>query len=155
MTQISLQNPVFCTYLIAASLMILKMAGQAWMTVYRMTKVKGGYRSPEDVKRSPFNPQPSADQTMPNEYVERSRRIHQNDGENIPLFLVVGFLLVVVAPPLWIAQVVFYGYAATRILHTIAYATAQLHDVRAMLWTPGSLLIIGTAGYLLVRAVGY
>ena len=155
MTQIALENPVFRTYLIAASLMILKMAGQAWMTVYRMTKVKGGYRSPEDVKRSPFNPQPSPDQTAPNEYVDRSRRIHQNDGENIPLFLVVGFLLVMVAPPLWIAQVVFYGYAGTRILHTIAYATAQLHDVRAMLWTPGSLLIIGMAGYLLVRAAGY
>jgi glutathione S-transferase len=155
MTQLALENPVFRTYLIAASLMILKMAGQAWMTVYRMTKVKGGYRSPEDVKPSPFNPRPSPDQTAPNEYVERSRRIHQNDGENIPLFLVVGALFVIVAPPLWVAQAVFYGYAATRILHTIAYGTAQLHDVRAMLWTPGSLMILGMAGYVLARAAGY
>jgi len=155
MTQLTIENPVFRTYLIAASLMILKMAGQAWVTVYRMMKVKGGFRSPEDVKRSPFNPQASPDQTAPNETVERSRRIHQNDGENIPLFLVVGILLVIVAPPLWVAQMVFYGYAVTRFLHTIAYATAQLHDVRAMLWTPGSLLIIGMAGYVLVRAAGY
>lgn len=155
MTDFTLDNPVFRTYLIAASLMVLKMAGQAWMTVYRMMKVRGGYRSPEDVKRSPFNPNPSPEQTGPNEYVERSRRIHQNDGENIPLFLAAGLLLVIVSPPLWVAQVVFYGYAATRILHTIAYATAQLHDVRAMLWTPGSLLIIGMAGYVLARAAGY
>ena len=155
MTQIALENPVFRTYLIAASLMILKMGGQAWMTVLRMMQVNGGYRSPEDVKRSPFNRAPNPEQTVPIEYVERSRRIHQNDGENIPLFLVVGLLLVTTAPPLWIAQVLFYGYAATRFLHTLAYATAQLHDVRAAMWTPGSFVILGTAAYTLLRAASY
>ena len=155
MSQIALENPVFRAYLIAASLMILKMGSQAWMTVHRMMKVKGGFRSPEDVKRSPFNRAPNPEQTVPNEYVERSRRIHQNDGENIPLFLVTGMLLVTVAPPLWVAQLLFYGYAGTRILHTIAYATAQLHDVRAAMWTPGSLIILGTAGYTLLRAATF
>lgn len=45
---LSLQNPVFQTYVVAASLMILKLMLQPWMTVVRMTKARGGFRSPED-----------------------------------------------------------------------------------------------------------
>ncbi len=149
----SLEDPVFRVYAIAASIMILKMASQGWITVYRMTKVKGGFRSPEDAKRSPLNPSPTTDQLVSNEYVERSRRLHLNDCENIPLFLAVGLLFVVAGPPLWAAQVVLYGYVVTRLLHFLAYITAQLHDVRAALWTPGSVALIGMSGYVLVRAI--
>jgi glutathione S-transferase len=151
-TDLSLHDPLFRTYAIAAALMIIKMASMAWLTVYRMTKVKAGFRSPEDAKKSPYNQNPTGDQLAPNEYVERARRIHQNDGENIPLFLAVGFLFVIAAPPLWAAQVVLYGYVVTRGFHFLAYVTAQLHDIRAAMWTPGSLAILGMAGYVLVAA---
>ena len=63
-----------------------------------MMKVKGGYRYAEDAQRSLGNPLPSPDQLLPNEYVERSRRMHANDVENIPLFLVTGLLYVCTAP---------------------------------------------------------
>ncbi len=154
MSEYVIDNPVFRAYVIAACIMIVKMALQAWMTVYRMTRVKAGFRSPEDAKRSPLNPSPVPGQVEPNEYVERSRRIHLNDCENIPLFLVAGLLFVATAPPLWLAQVLLYGYVVTRLLHFIAYATAQLHDVRAALWTPGSLAIIGMAIYTMARVLG-
>jgi glutathione S-transferase len=153
MTQFTIENPVFRVYVIAAALMVLKMALQSWMTVYRMVKVKGGYRSPEDVKKSPLNRDPNPEQLQPNEYVERSRRLHLNDCENIPPFLVVGLLFVAVAPPLWLAQVLLYGYVVTRGLHFVAYVTAQLHDVRAAMWTPGSLAIIGMAVYTLTQVI--
>ena len=81
-----LRRPVFRYYAIAAALMIVKMMSQGWITVFRMIKVKGGYRYPEDAQRSPANPHPSPEQLLPNEYVERSRRMHGNDVENIPLF---------------------------------------------------------------------
>lgn len=149
---ISLDDPLWRTYAIAAAVMIIKMALQAWITVYRMMKVKGGYRSPEDAKQSLLNPEASLEQLVPNEYVERSRRMHLNDCENIPLFLAAGLLFVAASPPLWLAQALLYGYVVTRLLHFAAYITAQLHDVRAALWTPGSLAIIGMAGYVLVRA---
>ncbi len=151
---LDLADPLFKTYAIAASIMVLKMALQGWMTVYRMTKAKGGYRNPEDTKRSPLNPNPSPDQILPNDYVERSRRMHGNDTENIPLFLVVGFLFVVAQPSLLAAQLVLYGYVVTRLLHFVAYATAQLHEVRAAMWTPGSLAIMGMAVFTLIRAIG-
>ena len=150
---LTLEDPLFRTYAIAAALMVIKMASQAWITVYRMTRIKGGFRSPEDAKRSPFNPHPNQDQLAPNEYVERSRRMHLNDCENVPLFLVIGFLFVIAGPPLWAAQLVLYGYVVTRALHFVAYITAQLHDVRAAMWTPGSLALLGMSVFVLSRAL--
>ena len=102
---LSLNNPVFQTYLIAASIMILKLMMQPWMTVARMTKVQGGFRSPEDLKKTPLNPNPQPAQLEINEYVDRSRRLNLNDLESIPGFLVAGFLFVLVEPPLLLAQI--------------------------------------------------
>ena len=146
-------DPLFRVYAISAASMILLMTSQSWITVFRMMKVKGGFRSPEDAKKSPLNPNPSPEQIQPNEYVERSRRMHLNHCENIPLFLAVGLLFILAQPPLWAAQLALYGYAITRLLHFAAYMTAQLHDVRAAMWTPGAISILAMAGYVLVSAV--
>ena len=154
MHALTLDNPLFATYAIAAALMILKAASMSWLTVYRMMKVKGGYRSPEDLRKTPLNPNPDPSQLEPNEYVERSRRIHMNDLENIPFFLVAGFLFVLTEPSLVLAQWLLYGYVVTRALHFVAYVTGRTHDTRATLWTPGSLIILFMAGWTLVAAVG-
>jgi len=150
---LSLENPVLRTYLLAASLMILKLMLQPWMTVVRMLKVNAGFRSPEDAKKSPINPDPDPKQLAVNEYVDRSRRMNLNDLESIPGFLAAGFLLVLAHPPLLLAQVLIWTYVASRAAHFVAYATAQLHDVRAFCWTWGSLSVIAMAVYVLVKAV--
>jgi len=149
---LSLNNPVFRTYLLGASLMILKLMLQPWMTVVRMLKVNAGFRSPEDAKKSPINPDPDPKQLEVNEYVDRSRRMNLNDLESIPGFLAAGFLLVLVHPPLLLAQVLIWTYVASRAAHFVAYATAQLHDVRAFCWTWGSLSVIAMAVYVLLKA---
>ncbi len=154
MDTLRFDNPLFATYAIAATLMILKVVGMSWLTVYRMMKVNAGLRSPEDLRPSPLNPRPSPAQLEVNDYVERVRRIQHNDLENVPFFLAAGFLFIVAGPPLWLAQVLLYGYAATRFLHFAAYLTAQLHDVRAALWTPGSLIIVFMCGWSLLAAAG-
>ena len=154
MDKLTPQNPVFATYLIAATIMILKAASMSWLTVARMIQVKGGYRAPEDIKKTPFNPDPSPQQLEPNEAVERARRIHMNDLENIPFFLAAGFLFVLTDPSLLLARSVLYAYVVTRFLHFIAYFTGQIHDLRAALWTPGSLIIVFMAGRTLYVALG-
>jgi len=58
MTDFSLQNPVFAAYVVAACLMILKVVAMSWLTVVRMMQEKGGFRSPEEAKKSPTNPAP-------------------------------------------------------------------------------------------------
>lgn len=150
---LSLANPVFHTYVLAAGIMILKLMLQPWMTVVRMTKARGGFRSPEDARKSPLNPTPEPAQLELNEYVDRSRRINLNDLESIPGFLAAGFLLVLVDPPVLFAQIAIWTYVASRAAHFLAYVTAQLHDVRAFCWTWGSLSVIAMAGYVLFKAL--
>jgi glutathione S-transferase len=149
---LSVENPVFQTYLIAASIMILKLMLQPWMTVFRMMKAGGGFRSPEDLKKTPLNPNPQPEQLHTNEYVDRSRRLNLNDLESIPGFLVAGFLLVLVEPPLLLAQILIWTYVASRAAHFVAYVTAQIHDVRAFCWTWSSLSVIAMALYSLTHA---
>jgi len=150
---LSLKNPVFQTYLLAASIMILKLMLQPWMTVTRMTKARAGFRSPEDAKKSPLNPEPRPGQLELNEYVERSRRMNLNDLESIPGFLAAGFLLVLVEPPLLLAQILIWTYVVSRAAHFVAYVTAQLHDIRAFCWTWSSLSVIVMAAYTLTKAM--
>jgi glutathione S-transferase len=153
MYHLSLTNPVFAAYAIAAALMVLKGVAMSWLTVIRMTAENGGFRNPEDMKKTMANPRPHDSQLAPNERVDRIRRIQLNDLENLPYFLVAGLLYVTTAPSLLLAQFLFYGYVVTRLLHFIAYYTAQIHDIRAALWTPGSLIIIFMAGSTFVSAV--
>jgi len=153
METFSLENPVFKTYLIAAAVMALKGIGMSWLTVVRMVQEHGGYRSPEDLRKTRLNPSPSPAQLQPNERVERIRRIQLNDSENLPYFFVVGLLYVCSAPEAGLARWLFYGYVATRLAHFAAYISAQAHDVRAALWTPGSLIMIYMAVASLVAAL--
>ncbi len=154
MDKLSLHNPVFVTYAIAASLMILKAVGMSWLTVLRMMSEKGGFRSPEDLRKTALNPVPDPKQLQPNERVDRIRRIQLNDLENIPFFLVAGLLFVLTDPSLTLARWLFYGYVASRLLHFAAYFTAQTHDMRATFWTIGSLILIYLTGHTLVVALG-
>jgi len=153
MNLLTLSNPVFAAYAAAAAVMILKGVAMSWLTVVRMVGEKGGFRSPEDLKRTPLNRDPDPAQLAPNERVERVRRIQMNDLENLPYFLVAGLLYVLIGPPVTLAIVLFAAYAVTRLLHFAAYLTAQTHDLRATLWTPGSLIIVFMAGSVLYAAL--
>jgi glutathione S-transferase len=153
MDKLSLNDPLFATYAIAAAIMILKAVSMSWLTVFRMMQDNSGFRAPEDIRRTPFNPNPSPAQLQPNDRVERIRRIQLNDLESLPYFLVAGFLFVLTQPSLLLAQVLLYGYVATRLLHFAAYLTAQTHDLRAILWTPGSLIILFITARTLLYAL--
>ena len=146
-------NPVFHAYVLAASIMLLKLMLQPWMTVQRMMKVNAGFRSPEDLKRTPLNPEPREGQLEPTEYVERSRRMNLNDLESIPGFLIAGLLFVLAGPSVLFAKILIWGYVVARAGHFVAYATAQIHDVRATLWTFSSLSVLVMSGYVLFQAI--
>lgn len=153
MDKLNLHNPVFAAYAVAAAIMILKAVSMSWLTVARMLKANGGFRNPEDLRKTPFNPNPDPKQLERNDDVDRVRRIHLNDLENVPFFLAAGLLYVLTDPSLRLAQALFFGYVATRLLHFAAYLTARTHDTRAMLWTPGSLIIVFMAGRVLLAGL--
>src|SRR5688572_13381648 len=125
MATLTLSDPLVATWATAAALAVLKAAAMSWLTVARMLQVKGGFRSPEDLQKTPFNPEPHDKQLDRDERVERVRRIHANDVENLPFFLVGSLLFVLSRPPLLAAQLLLYGYVASRLLHFWAYFTAR------------------------------
>jgi glutathione S-transferase len=153
MDKLSLQNPLFAVYTIAATLMILKAVAMAWITVLRMMQVKGGYRSPEDLKKTLINPNPDPKQLEVDDRVERFRRILWNDLENLPFFFVAGFLFIMTEPSLLLAKLLLYGYVVSRLLHFWAYASGQIHDVRATFWTISSLILIFMTVWSLIAAI--
>jgi uncharacterized MAPEG superfamily protein len=154
MEQLTLVNPVFATYALCASLGVLKIVAQGWDTARLLMKHNAGYASPEDLRHGALNPHPDpATQLAPNEAVERSRRMHRNDLENIPAFLAAGLLFALIGPPLWLAQITLYGFVLARIAHGIAYATAQSHEMRATFYTVGSLMTAYMAVHTIVVTV--
>ena len=155
MDRLSLHDPLFATYAIAAALMILKAVSMSWLTVVRMMRVKGGFRSPEDLQKTPLNPDPRPDQLAPNDLVDRVRRIQMNDLENLPFFLVAGFLFVLSEPTLLLARLLLYGYVVSRLVHFAAYLSARTHEMRAFWWTIGSLILIVMTCRVLFVALGF
>ncbi len=146
-------DPLMKTYAIAAVAMIVKTFAMAWITVWRMQSLHTGFRSPEDLQPTRLNPRPFPHQLDKDDRVERWRRIHQNDLENVPFFLVGGFLYVLTAPPLWLAQLALFGYVLSRLGHFWAYATARTHDTRATFWTVGQLIMLWMLGATLLAAL--
>jgi glutathione S-transferase len=118
-------------------------------------QVNGGFRSPEDLRKTPLNPSPDPKQLERNEAVDRIRRIQLNDLENVPFFLIASFLYILTEPSLIAARLLLYGYVASRLAHFAAYFTAQTHDVRATLWTIGSLILIYLTCWPLLVALGF
>jgi len=46
-----------------------------------------------------------------------------------------------------------YAFVAARLAHTIAYSTAQSHEVRATFYSIGSLIVVVMAIWVLAVAV--
>ena len=153
MAALSMENPVFLSYMVAASIMILKLMGQGWMTVFRMLKSDAGMLNPEDLLPGPANRNPRPEQLLANDYVERSRRMQRNDLENIPAFLAAGLIFVAAQPSLVLANSLMIAFVVARLAHAVAYATGQRHEVRATFFSIGSIVVIVMALYALVAAL--
>ena len=144
---------MFVTYMIAAAIMIVKIMGQGWMTVYRMLKSDSGLASPEDLQVGLVNKNPRPEQLERNDYVDRSRRMHRNDLENIPAFLACGLLYVATGPTVLMANILMYGFVGARLLHAAAYISKQTHEVRATFYTIGSVIVMIMAFCVLLAGV--
>jgi glutathione S-transferase len=140
-------------YVVAASLAILKMVAHSFLTVYRMLNANAGFLNPEDSRKTVSNPNPNAGQLAADDYVERARRMHRNEGENTPMFLVAGMLFVSASPPVTLTTIMMYGYDAARFAHTYAYITERDHEIRATFFSIGALLTVGMTVYALAFAL--
>lgn len=68
------------------------------------------------------------------EDVERVRRAHLNDIENIPAFITVAFFYMLTQPDEILAINLIRIAAIARIVHTYAYVFLQKHQPRGIAW---------------------
>ncbi|XP_072384164.1 microsomal glutathione S-transferase 1-like [Diabrotica undecimpunctata] len=137
-------NHVLRWYFVCCCFLILKMS---FMSIFTAVKrvIHKAFANPEDSKQMKIDPQV-------NENVERVRRAHLNDLENIPLFFVAGLIYTFANPGETAAKVLFVVYVVTRYLHTIVYAVVPIpQPARALCWSTGYIINIYMAMYSLVH----
>ncbi|XP_029902348.1 microsomal glutathione S-transferase 1.2 [Myripristis murdjan] len=124
-----MEDEVFLAYSTYATIVILKMLLMAPMTAYfRITR--GAFVNEEDVAGKSEEEKKKMLRLNPD--VERVRRCHLNDLENIVPFVVVGLLYALTGPDLSSALLHFRVFAASRICHTIAYVGALPQPSRGL-----------------------
>ncbi|XP_063431527.1 microsomal glutathione S-transferase 1-like [Mytilus trossulus] len=113
----SFENAIVSQFIFYATIVLLKMMLMSvWTSKNRISKEV--YANVEDLKLSP-NDKLKINTTDTD--VERIRRCHQNDIENIIPFVLIGCFYCMTGPSPFIAGLHFRLFAACRIFHTIAY----------------------------------
>ena len=128
-----LANPALRLFAIVSLILVLKMAA---VGLYTSTMRIGRkvFATPEDYALQGLQTRAASDPD-----IERVRRAHQNDLENILPFFVVGFFFALTRPPLLAAEILFIGFAVARILHSVFYIRA-MQPHRTIAFAAGSLL---------------
>lgn len=140
-----LTNPVMQVYAICAAILVFKM----WLTgsaTGLLRILRKSYITEEDYRLTG-----SADRG-PDPVIERLRRAHANDLENILPFLVVAFLWALTGPTYALAWWLFTGFTVARIAHTGAYVTA-LQPWRSLLFEVGNFILLALIVLLLIAVV--
>ncbi|KAL7743308.1 hypothetical protein ACLKA6_012472 [Drosophila palustris] len=112
---ISLDNEVFRCYMGWTALLVLKMFAMSILTgLWRFISLT--FANPEDL----MSPKLKVKFDDPN--VERVRRAHRNDLENILPFFIIGLLYTLTNPSAFLAINLFRAVGIARITHTLVYA---------------------------------
>ncbi|XP_052747573.1 uncharacterized protein LOC112053773 [Bicyclus anynana] len=119
MAAIQLSDPLVQTYIFYSTILALKLLAMGTLTsLIRMGR--GSFANPEDAKA--FRGKVKLDDPI----VERTRRAHLNDLENIPAFWILGALYLTTAPVAGWATLLFRVYTVCRVIHSLVYAVVPL-----------------------------
>ncbi|CAF0874347.1 unnamed protein product [Didymodactylos carnosus] len=88
---------------------------------------------------------PKGQLTLADPDVERVRRNHLNDIENIIPFVLIGIFYVAINPNPYVALWHFRVFFLSRIIHTIAYQTPLPQPSRAMSFLVGLVTTVSMA----------
>jgi uncharacterized MAPEG superfamily protein len=100
--------------------------------------------NPEDQR---INPKAQVVFEGGNDLTSRYRRAHRNALENIPLFLITGYLLALTAIPFTVLAALFGVFTVARISHSICYLKG-LQPWRTASFAIGAVVQLGILGYL-------
>ncbi|XP_048879788.1 microsomal glutathione S-transferase 1-like [Brienomyrus brachyistius] len=138
----------FCSY---ATVVILKMMFVSMLTVYYRVTRKA-FDNPEDVK-SGRTMEEKKKLLRTDSDVERTRRCHQNDLENIVPFVVIGLLYSLTETNLSSALLHFRIFVGFRFFYMIAYLIPLPNPSRGLSWIVGMCVTFSMAYSVLTRAM--
>ncbi len=141
-----LSDPTMRLFAVCAAILVLKMLVTANITGILRTAHRH-YATPEDYRF--FGQEPV---TARDEQIERVRRAHQNDLENILPFLGIGFVYALTGPSYGVAWWLFVLFTLARILHTVTYL-AGLQPWRTIAFAVGQIALYVIAIAALVRVL--
>jgi glutathione S-transferase len=124
----NVDQDLFSAYAFYAGVVTLKMLVMSFLTA-RQRFANGVFISSEDIKG--HEKEYKAGQGLSAD-IERVRRAHQNDIENIVPFAILGFLYIFTNPAYSTALFCFRLFAGARILHTLVYLLAVPQPARAL-----------------------
>ncbi|XP_046339142.1 microsomal glutathione S-transferase 1-like [Haliotis rufescens] len=135
-------NPVFPYFAFYATVVVLKtMAMTLVIAFHRLTKRV--YINPEDASGL------GAPKPTTHESVERVRRCHMNDLENVIPFVLIGLLYTATGPSLGSALLHFRIFTGARFFHTIAYLLPLPQPSRVLGFLAGLLATVSMAWSIL------
>ncbi|XP_014087467.1 microsomal glutathione S-transferase 1 [Bactrocera oleae] len=140
---ISFDNEVFSVYVFWSAVLVVKLLFMSLLTAIQRFRTRT-FANPEDLidKRLKVK--------FDNPDVERVRRAHRNDLENILPFFVIGFLYVLIDPTPALAVNLFRAVGIARIVHTIVYAVVVVpQPSRALAF----FVALGATVYMAIQVV--
>lgn len=130
-----LSNPAVQLFGITYLILVFKMLAVGWCTSYFRIRDKT-YATPEDYRLQGLTPAAAV-----NENVERTRRAHRNDLENILPYFGVGLIYALTGPSLLAAGIYFIGFTAARVLHSVFYIM-EMQPHRTIAFGVAQLLLL-------------
>lgn len=138
-----LTQPVMQAYVASAVVLgmnLLVLANNTALTRAKATEVV----NPEDTK---LNATATVVLEGGNDKTARYRRAHRNALENIPLFLITGFLLTLTPVPFAVAAGLFGAFTLFRVSHSVCYV-AGIQPWRTASFGMAGLTQLAVLGYL-------
>ncbi|KAG9335181.1 hypothetical protein JZ751_005530 [Albula glossodonta] len=145
-----IDSEVFMAFTTYATIVTLKMMFMSPLTAYfRLTRK--AFSNPEDC-RSGKTAEEKKKMLRSDPDVERVRRCHLNDLENIIPFIVIGLLYSLTGPDLHTAVLHFRIFVGARFFHTLAYVVPLPQPSRGLSWIVGVVTTLSMA-YRILTAV--
>ena len=142
------ENTVLKTFLWYASMLFLKTMAMPWIVVYFMSENNSFTKNPEDLDTG------VGQVHLEDPIKDRFNRVHNNDMENVPFMILMGFFMVLVNPDPDIAILLLRVNLFTRVAHTVWYSCAGSHEIRATLWSINVFCTVAYTFQILI-GVGY
>jgi prostaglandin-E synthase 1 len=140
-----LSMPGFRLYALCAIVLVIKMYAVGIFTAVTRGRLKMALNAEDAAGGSQLV-------TAEHPEVERVLRAHRNDLENIPAFLILGFIAVLAGAPVLGMQIAFIAFTAARMVHSVAYLKA-MQPWRSMSYGMGQLSSLALMVMIVMRLV--